>query len=104
MMNKKLDTLVSAAQAGDRDALTGVVREIQDRVHHLAMRMLVNPDDALEATQEILILVITKLSTFRGDSAFHTWVYRVATNYLLSAKNILERDPGFRSAAGAQEG
>lgn len=94
MVTEKLDILVRAAQAGDRDALGEVVRQIQDRVHHLAMRMLVNPEDALEATQEILILVITKLSTFRGDSAFQTWVYRVAANYLLSAKKILARDPG----------
>ncbi|MEX0297830.1 MAG: RNA polymerase sigma factor, partial [Kordiimonas sp.] len=44
--------------------------------------------------QEILILVVTKLSTFKGDSKFHTWVYRVATNYLLTAKKILSRDLG----------
>ncbi|MCH8181706.1 MAG: RNA polymerase sigma factor [Proteobacteria bacterium] len=93
-MTVNLDDLVSAAQRGDQDALEGVVRGIQDRVHHLAMRMLVNPEDALEATQEILILVITKLSTFQGDSAFHTWVYRVAANYLLSARKMLDRDQG----------
>lgn len=90
-MTEDLDDLVSAAQQGDQDALEHLVRRIQDRVHHLAMRMLVNPEDAFEATQEILILVITKLSTFRGDSAFHTWVYRVAANYLLSAKKSLDR-------------
>ncbi len=85
-MSTNLNTLASDAQQGDQEALEEIVRQIQDRVHHLAMRMLVNPEDALEATQEILILVITKLSTFRGDSAFQTWVYRVAANYLLSEK------------------
>ncbi len=54
LVSDKLDDLVSAAQQGDRDALEGVVCRIQDRVHHLSMRMLVNPEDALEATQEIL--------------------------------------------------
>jgi len=93
-VNENLNNLVSAAQQGDKNALESLVRRIQDRVHHLAMRMLVNPDDALEATQEILILVITKLSTFRGDSAFQTWVYRVAANYLLTAKKIRDRDRG----------
>ena len=39
-----------------------------------------------------MILVATKLSTFRGDSAFTTWAYRVATNYLLTAKKITARD------------
>ncbi len=98
-MSENLNERVEAAQQGDQDALERVVRAIQDRVHHLAMRMLVNPDDALEATQEILILVITKLSTFRGDSAFHTWVYRVAANYLLSAKSIRDRDHGLNFEA-----
>ena len=93
-MSNSLNDLVSAAQQGDRAALEGVVRSVQDRVHHLAMRMLVDPDDALEASQEILILVVTKLSTFRGDSAFHTWVYRVAANYLVTAKRVRERDHG----------
>ncbi len=94
VMSHGLNALVAAAQDGDEGALEAVVRQIQDRVHHLAMRMLVNPEDALEATQEILVLVITKLSTFRGDSAFHTWVYRVAANYLSNARKSLERDHG----------
>ncbi len=86
--------LVKAAQAGSHSALEGLVRIIQDRIHRLAMRMLANPDDALEATQEILILVVTKLSTFKGESAFNTWLYRVATNYLLTARKIQQRDLG----------
>ncbi len=85
---------VRLAQEGNKDALAKVVTSIQDDVHHLAMRMLVNPDDALDAVQDILILVITKLSTFSGRSAFKTWVYRVAFNYLISAKKSKERDPG----------
>lgn len=88
------ETWVQLAQAGDKDALAKVVTSIQDDVHHLAMRMLVNPDDALDAVQDILILVITKLSTFSGRSAFKTWVYRVAFNYLVSAKKSKARDPG----------
>ena len=85
-MRPTLDELVDRAQRGDKDALEQVVREIQDRVHRLAIRFLAVSDDALSATQEILILVVTKLSTFRGESSFQTWVYRVAVNYLLSAK------------------
>lgn len=85
---------VAAAQRGEQKALEAVVRQVQDRVHHLAMRMLVNPEDAAEATQEILILVVTKLSTYRGESAFTTWVYRVAANYLQGARKIQSRDPG----------
>ena len=89
-----LETLVAQAQAGDKTALEEVVKHLQDEVHHLAMRMLVNPEDALDAVQEILILVVTKLSTFAGRSGFRTWVYRVAFNYLLTAKKVRARDPG----------
>lgn len=67
---------------------------MQGTIYHLAMRMLVDPENALEATQEILILVVTKLSTFRGESAFNTWVYRVATNYLLTASSIIRKEQG----------
>lgn len=91
-MKDDLNKLALEAQNGSQSALERLVRAVQDRVHHLAMRMLVNPDDALEATQEILILVVTKLSTFRSDSAFHTWLYRVATNYLLTARKIANRN------------
>ena len=85
---------VKAAQAGDRKALEAVLVGIEDRVHNLARRILVNPEDANEATQEILIRVLTRLSTFRGESAFSTWAYQVAVRYLLSAKKIRERDMG----------
>lgn len=93
-MNDNLYKIITDAQNGDQLALEQVVRSIQDNVHHLAMRILVNPDDAFDATQEILILVITKLSTFEGRSDFNTWVYRVAVNYLLNAKKVLSRDQG----------
>lgn len=88
-------TLVKEAQDGSVSALESVVKGVQDMVHHLAMRMLVNTTDAQEATQEILILVITQISTFRGESAFTTWVYRVATHYLLTSKKIIDRKLSF---------
>ena len=90
----ELSALVKKAQAGDREALEAVIRAIQDRVYHLSMRIMANPDNASEAAQEILILVMTKLSTFRGESLFTTWVYRVATNYLLTARRIARKEEG----------
>lgn len=90
-----LNTLVRDAQEGSSSALEGVVKGVQDLVHHLAMRILVNHADAQDATQEILILVITQLSKFRGESAFTTWVYRVATNYLLTSKKVVDRKLSF---------
>jgi RNA polymerase sigma factor (sigma-70 family) len=93
-MSDDLRAQIDEAKKGNHAALETVVRAVQDSVHRLAMRMLANPDDALEATQEILITVVTKLSTFEGKSAFKTWVYRVAVNYLLNAKKFRDRDPG----------
>jgi len=93
-MNNNLHKLVIEAQDGDHAALEEVVRNIQNNIYHLSMRILVNPDDADDATQEILILIITKLSTFERKSSFNTWVYRVAVNYLLNAKKVKDRDLG----------
>src|SRR5712692_4860568 len=78
--------LVRAAQDGKKEALERLVRAIQDKVYGLALRMLWNPEDAREATQEILLRVVTHLGGFKSESAFSTWVYRVAANYLLTAK------------------
>jgi RNA polymerase sigma factor (sigma-70 family) len=81
-----LEPLVERAKAGDRAALEAVVQGVQGRVYNLAMRMLWHPADAEDATQEILVRVITHLGAFRGESAFTTWVYRVASNYLLTTR------------------
>lgn len=77
---------VIRAQSGDQKALQAVVREIQKNIYNLAIRFLWHPQDAEDATQEILIRVITGLSSFRGESGFHTWVYRVASNALLTLR------------------
>lgn len=54
------------------------------KIYGLALRMLRHPEDAEDAAQEILIKVITHLSDFREESAFSSWVYRVASNHLLT--------------------
>ncbi len=78
--------LVARAQDGERTALEEIVRRIQDRVYGLALRMLYLPADAEDAAQEIMIKVITRLGSFRGESRFETWVWRVAANHLLTAR------------------
>lgn len=79
-----IEDLVERAGKGNREVLEEIVRRIQDRVYGLAIRMLYVPADAEDATQEILVKVITRLSTFKGESRFETWVYRIASNHLLS--------------------
>lgn len=87
-----LSSAVRAAQGGDAAALEQLVVSVRDRVYRLSLRMTSCPADAEDATQEILIRVITRLSTFRGDAAFTTWVHRVAVNYLLDrSKSSAER-------------
>lgn len=88
------NTDIELAQDGDAKALEALVRGVQDRMYKLALRMLADPNLAQDATQEILIRIVTKLSTFRGDSSFDTWTYRVATNYLLTARKVIANDPG----------
>ncbi len=85
---------VAAAQNGDRKALEEVLSSVEDLIHSLARRILVNPEDAREATQEILIQILTKLSTFRNESAFSTWAYQVAVRYLIAAKKHRDRNLG----------
>jgi RNA polymerase sigma factor (sigma-70 family) len=84
--DNELDDLVERARRGDAAALERLLVSVQDEVHRLALRMTGSPDDALDATQEILIRVMTRLSTFRGEAAFATWVHRVAVNHLLDRK------------------
>jgi RNA polymerase sigma factor (sigma-70 family) len=55
-------------------------------IYNIALRMVFLPQDADDATQEILIKLLTKLSTFRGESEFRTWLYRLAVNHLLNMK------------------
>ena len=85
-MGSDLEWLVEAAKEGDKKALEDLVLKIQDKIYGLALRMLYNPFDAEDAAQEILLKIITRLSTFRGESAFTTWMYRVAVNHLLTLR------------------
>ena len=71
---------------GDRDALEKLVRALQGGIYGLALRMLCNREDAEDATQEILVRIVTRLSQFDFRSKLKTWAYRVAVNYILDVK------------------
>jgi RNA polymerase sigma factor (sigma-70 family) len=89
---ESLEQLAVAANRGDARALERLVRAVHDRIYRLAVRMTARRPDAEDATQEILIRVITRLSTYRGEAALTTWVHRIAVNYLLDrAKSGTER-------------
>jgi RNA polymerase sigma factor (sigma-70 family) len=80
------ESLVTRARGGDMDALDTLVRRHQSWVFNLALRMIWRRTVAEDATQEILIKTVTKLSTFAGNSAFRTWLYRIAVNHLLNVR------------------
>lgn len=92
--------LVADSLAGDKLALENLILRHQDWVYNIAMRMVYNTEDAKDITQEVFIKVITKLSTFKGESSFRTWVYRIAFNHILNFKKSsaeLTRDTDFES-------
>src|SRR5260221_5117700 len=78
--------LVEQAKNGNRDALEKLVLRHQAWIYNIAVRMVFRPQDAEEATQEVLVKVITKLSMFKGESTFRTWLYRIAANHVLNMK------------------
>lgn len=82
----ELDALVEQAKDGRKEAVEEILKNIQDMVFNLSLRMLGTVHDAEDASQEILIKVMTHLSGFRKESAFTTWVFSIATNHLLSYK------------------
>ena len=85
--------LRTAAVEGDIVAIDRILQAIRSGVFNLAVRMLGNREDAADATQEILLKVVTHLASFRGDSAFGTWVFRIARNHLLTALTRSRESP-----------
>ena len=84
--NKELLILIEQATAGDKKALETVILSIQDLVFNLSLRMLGTFPDAEDASQDILLKVITHLSSFKQDSSFSTWVFSIAINHLKNYK------------------
>lgn len=78
--------LVERVQRGDRKAFDLLVLKYQQRIVNLVSRFVRNPADALDVTQDAFIKAYRALPNFRGESAFYTWMYRIAVN---TAKNYL---------------
>src|SRR2546428_6233948 len=75
--------LVRRAQAGDRDALSTLVQSQQTYVYSIAMSLMHNPADAADMTQEAFIRLLRSLGTYRAETKFTTWLYRLVTNICL---------------------
>src|SRR5207249_4032828 len=75
--------LVRRAQAGDRDALSALIQSQQTYVYSIAMSLMHNPADAADMTQEAFIRLMRSLGTYRAETKFTTWLYRLVTNICL---------------------
>lgn len=82
----KDEELVEQAKEGERRALEILLERYQAFIYNVAWKMVVNPQDAEDVMQEVIIKVITNLARFEGRSTFKTWIYRITLNHLLSMK------------------
>jgi RNA polymerase sigma-70 factor (ECF subfamily) len=82
MMNSNADLIMRAKQ-GEEEAFETLFHQHKQRVYSLCLRMIGNTAEAQELTQEAFLQVFRKIHTFRGDSAFSTWLYRLSMNIVL---------------------
>jgi RNA polymerase sigma factor (sigma-70 family) len=80
------ENLLATARSGNREALGQLLARHWPWIFNIAFRMLTRRADAEDATQDILMRALRSLDTFRGDSKFRTWLYRIAVNHLLNLK------------------
>lgn len=78
--------LVTEAKAGNKQSLENLILKHQPYIYNIAWKMVRNPADAEDLTQEAIIKIITRLDQFRGESSFRTWSYRIVANHFLVGK------------------
>lgn len=97
------EELAASARSGDREALERLLLRHQPWIFNIALRMLYKRPDAEDATQDILIRALKALPTFRGESKFRTWLYRIAVNHIFNLKkdkwNVADSICSFEMAA-----
>jgi len=81
--SEQIDALARRAQAGDRAALAALVQSQQRYVYSIALGVMKEPADAADMTQEAFMRVMRSLHTYRGETRFTTWLYRLVTNVCL---------------------
>jgi RNA polymerase sigma factor (sigma-70 family) len=78
--------LIKDALGGSKTALGHLLKQHYNFIYNVALRFVLNPEDAQDLTQEAIIKVITKLSQFNQQSEFRTWLYRIVFNHFLNTK------------------
>lgn len=76
--------LVKQSKNGDSDAMQRLIVRHQDRIYNTILKICGNRDDAAELTQETFVKVIENINSFKGQSAFYTWLFRIAVNLTIN--------------------
>lgn len=97
------DELLARCRDGDQEAWAELVEATHREVYTLCLRILRDPDDAAEATQDTYLKVWRALGGFRGESKFGTWLYRVATNAAISKHRSRKRKQEHESGAADEQ-
>ena len=82
--------LVRQCQQGDSVAMQRLIVKYQDRIFNVILKICSNRDDAAELTQETFVKFIEKINTFKMQSAFYTWLFRIAVNLSLNFERFAD--------------
>lgn len=97
-MTEPDDLLLRRAREGDAAAFGRLVERHQTRVYAVCLRILADPEEARDTSQEAFVTAFRKLSQFRGDAAFTTWLHRIAVNACYDALRRAKRRPMLHTA------
>ena len=82
-LTRNENSLIDAASKGDLKAFETLIRAYEQKIYNICLRLLKEPDEAYDATQEVCIKIWKNLKDFKGDAKLGTWIYRIATNTCL---------------------
>lgn len=103
-MNTHDTELIDAFLDGNTDAFGQLVVRHQDRLYNTLVKVLGSADDARDVAQEAFVHAFQKLHTFRGNSAFYSWLFRIAMNAAISEKRKTKRMAASVDSAREQSG
>lgn len=101
MFRSEEQKLIARAASGHMDAFETLVRQNEKFVYNIALKMLRNEQDAEDAAQEVFIKAYTSLASFRGDSKFSVWLYRMTSNVCI---DMLRRRRGGTVSLSTEDG
>lgn len=104
MTREQEATIIQQVLQGDVNAFEALVKEYEKNVYNLALRMTGDPEDAADMSQDAFIKAYNSLGSFRGDSKFSVWLYRIVSNLCLDFLRGRKRRPTVSLSAESDEG